>query len=162
MQIYPSSPVSTNIYTRSFAGVPKLSFGLAEFGGERLQIGGGGELAVGDGALDFRRLAQLHMEELFKALHDGGEGRFVSGDIADGLIQIEGGQELLELYGIGVPIQRGFDGGRCREEEIRVVQAFLVVVLVEDDLVPGILCGLREQTFFFLPSTLSKFITRVS
>ena len=55
----------------------KLSFGLAEFGGERLQIGGGGEFAVGDGALDFRRLAQLHMEELFKALHDGGEGRFV-------------------------------------------------------------------------------------
>lgn len=139
-----------------------LSFGLSEFGGERLQIGGGGELAVGDGALDFRCLAQLHMEELFKALHDGGEGSFVSGDIADGLVQIEGGQEFLEFDGIGVPIQRGFDGGRCRDEEIRVVQAFLVVVLVEDNLVPGILCCLRNQTFFFLPSTLSNCITRVS
>ena len=102
------------------------------------------------------------MKELFKALNDGGEGRFVSGDIADGLVQIECGQELLEFDGIGVPIQRGFDGGRCREEEIRVVQAFLVVVLVENDLVPGILCRLREQTFFFLPSTLSKAITRLS
>ena len=140
----------------------KLSFGLAEFGGERFQIGGGGEFAVGDGALDFRRLAQLHMEELFKALHDGGEGRFVSGNIADGLVQIEGCQEFLEFDGIGVPIQRGFNGGRCRDEEIRVVQAFLVVVLVENDLVPGILCCLCEQTFFFLPTTLSKSITRVS
>ena len=102
------------------------------------------------------------MEELFKALHNDGEGRFVSGNIADGLVQIEGSQELLEFDGIGVPIQRGFDGGRCRDEEIRVVQAFLVVVLVEDDLVPGILDGLREQTFFFLPTTLSKSITRVS
>ena len=55
-----------------------LSFGLAEFGGERLQIGGGGEFAVGDGALDFRSLAQLYMEELFKAFHNGGKGRFVS------------------------------------------------------------------------------------
>lgn len=91
----------------------KLSFGLSKFGYERLQIGGGGELAVGDGALDFRRFAQLHMEELFKALHDGGEGRFVSGDIADGLVQIECGQEFLELDGIGVPIQRGLDCGRC-------------------------------------------------
>lgn len=140
----------------------KLSLGLAKFGGERLQIGGRGEFAVGDGALDFRRLAQLHMEELFKALHDGGEGRFVSGDIADGLVQIEGRQKFLEFDGIGVPIQRGFDAGRCREKEIRVVQAFLVVVLVEDDFVPGILRCLREQTFFFLPTTLSKSITRVS
>ena len=139
-----------------------LSFGLSEFGGERLQIGGGGEFAVGDGALDFRCLAQLHMEELFKALHDGGEGRFVSGNIADSLVQIEGRQEFLEFDGIGVPIQRGFNGVRCRDEEIRVVQAFLVVVLVEDDLVPGILRCLREQTFFFLPTTLSKSITRVS
>ena len=140
----------------------KLSFGLSEVGGERLQIGGRGELAVGDGTLDFRRLAQLHMEELFKALHDGGEGRFVSGNIADGVVQIECGQKLLELDGIGVPIRRGFDGGRCREEEIRVAQALLIVVLVEDNLVPGILDGLRDQTFFFLPSTLSKAITRLS
>ena len=102
------------------------------------------------------------MEELFKALYDGGEGRFVSGNIADGLVQIEGRQEFLEFDGIGVPIQRGFDAGRCRDEEIRVVQAFFIVVLVEDDLVPGILCCLREQTFFFLPSTLSKAITRLS
>jgi hypothetical protein len=35
-----------------------------------------------------------------------------------------------------------------REEEIWVAQALLIVVLVEDDLVPGILDGLRDQTFF--------------
>lgn len=135
---------------------------MVEFGGKRLQIDGQGELPVEDGALDLGGLAQLHMEELFKALHDGGEGRFVSGDITEGLVQIKCGQKLLELDGIGVPIQRRVDRGRCREEEIRVVQALLIVVLVEDDFVPGILCGLREQTFFFLPSTLSNCITRVS
>ena len=32
MQIYPSSPVSTNIYTRSFAGVPEIPVGIRNEG----------------------------------------------------------------------------------------------------------------------------------
>ena len=140
----------------------RLILGLIEPGDQRVEVAGRRKLPVGNGALDFCGLAQLHMEELLKALHDGREGRFLSGDIADRLIHIKSRQEFLELYDIGIPIQRGIDGWSGRDEEIRIAEALLVVILVQDDLVPGILDGLYDKTFFFLATTLSKAIRRLS
>jgi len=71
------------------------------------------------------------MEELFKALHDGGEGSLFSGECTDGLVYVKGGKELFELDRIGIPMQRGFDVRFGCDEEIRVVRTFLIVLGVE-------------------------------
>lgn len=83
--------------------------GLVEFGGKRLQIDGQGELPVEDGALDLGGLAQLHMEELFKALHDGGEGGLFPREGTDGLVYVKGSEEFFEFDKIGIPVQRRLD-----------------------------------------------------
>lgn len=94
---------------RKFAGSASCLFlgwilGLIESRNQRVEVTGHRELPVGDGAFDLGGLAQLHMKELLEALHDGGEGGLLSGDIADGLVHIKGCQEFLELYHISIPI----------------------------------------------------------
>lgn len=135
---------------------------MRQTSGQGVQVSGGGELAVEDGALYLGGLAKLHMQELFEAFHNGGKGSLVPAYIADGLVQIEGGEKLLEVDGIAVPIQRRLNDGSLSHEEIGVLEALLVVVDVEDYLVPGILYGFRNETFFFLASTLSNSMTRES
>ena len=82
---------------------------MVEFGGKRLQIDGQGELPVEDGALDLGGLAQLHMEELFKALHDGGEWGLFPREGTDGLVYVKGSEEFFEFDKIGIPVQRRLD-----------------------------------------------------
>jgi len=102
------------------------------------------------------------MEELFKALHDGGEGSLFSGECTDGLVYVKGGKELFELDRIGIPMQRGFDVRFGCDEEIRVVRTFLIVLGVEYNFVPGNPDCIRDQAFFFPLSTLSKVARRLS
>ena len=102
------------------------------------------------------------MEELLERFHDSGERDFFPAIPRDNPLQLESRQEFFELNRIGVPIQRGLDDGSGGHEQIRVFQALLVVVLVEDNLVPGILDGLYDMTFFFLDTTLSKAMMRLS
>ena len=88
------------------------------------------------------------MEELFKALHDGGEGSLFSEECADGFVHVKCGEELFELDRIGIPIQRRFDVWLGRDEEIRVVRTHLVVLGVEYNSVPGNPDCIRNQSFF--------------
>lgn len=102
------------------------------------------------------------MEELFKALHDGGEGSLFSEECADGFVHVKCGKELFELDRIGIPIQRRFDVRFGRDEEIRVVRTFLIVVVVENNFVTGEFDCFRNQSFFSPLSTLSKVARRLS
>lgn len=131
-------------------------------GEEGVQIGSGGELPVEDGALDLCGRAQLHMEELFKALHDGGEGSLFSGECADGFVYVKCGKELFDLDRIGIPIQRRFDVRFGCDEEIRVVRTHLVVLGVEYNFVPSNPDCIRNQSFFSPRRTTSKAKTRLS
>ena len=140
----------------------RLVLGLVEFVGQRVQVAGHRELPVGDGALDLGGLAQLDVEELFEALHDGCEGSLLSGNIADGLICIKGSEEFLEFHHIGIPIQRGVDTWCGRDEEVRVTEPFLVMILIQNDFVSSIFDRFHDQSFFFLATTLSKAIWRLS
>lgn len=135
---------------------------MVEFGGKRLQIDGQGELPVEDGALDLGGLAQLHMEELFKALHDGGEGSLFPREGTDSFVYVKGSEEFFEFDKIGIPVQRRFDLRGRRDEEIRVVRTFLVVVVVENNFVTGEFDCFRNRSFFFPLSTLSKVARRLS
>ena len=102
------------------------------------------------------------MEELFKALHDGGEGGLFPREGTDGFVYVKGSEEFFELDKIGIPVQRGFDVWLGRDEEIRVVRTFLIVLGVEYNFVPGDADCIRDQSFFFPLSTLSKVARRLS
>ena len=137
-------------------------FSLVEFCGQCLQIGGKGEFAIVDGALDFGGFSQTHVKEFSDAFHQGGEWHFISGNGGDGSVHIEGRQQFFEIYRFRRPIQRGFDGGSRSDEEIRILQTLLVILLIKNDFVAGVPDCVRNETFFFLDSTLSKAIRRLS